>query len=144
MVDDLFKISNCGTESIKANAKIEAKIEMKNLRFGVDHVKKEAPKCQHLHVGKTSGYCPELKVHNVSMKKVSEAKYLGDIVSANGSIMKNIEMRANKGLGIISQIMSMINELSLGKHYFTIAILLRNLLFINSIMVNSEVWLPLH
>ena len=50
LVDDLFKISKCGSESVKSNAAINAKVEMKNLRFAIDRVKNEAPKCHHMNL----------------------------------------------------------------------------------------------
>ena len=36
LVDDLFKISKCGSESSQSNASINAKVEMKNLKFAID------------------------------------------------------------------------------------------------------------
>lgn len=143
LIDDLFKISTCGAESVKSNAAIGAKVEIKNLRFEIDVKKNEAPKCKHIHVGKRLSYCPNLKAHNVPMKKVSEAKYLRDIISATGKMTKTIAEREKRTMGITSQILMILKEVSLEKFYFQIAILLRNLLFINSVLVNSEVWFPL-
>lgn len=143
LVDDLFKITKCGVESLKANAEIGTKVEMKNLKFGINKEKQEATKCQHIHIGKPSAYCPSLKVHDVAMKKVPEAKYLGDIITAVGTMHRNIETRGKKSIGIISQIMSILKGLSLGIYYFSISVLLRNLLFVNSVLVNSEIWFPI-
>ena len=138
-MDDLFKISKCGSESVKSNAAINAKVEMKNLRFAIDRVKNEAPKCHHMHVGKSVSFCPGLKAHDVPMKKVAQSKYLGDNISADGRMLTTVEARSKKALGTISQIMTMLKELSLGKHYFKIAMTLRNLYFLNSVLCNSEV-----
>ena len=52
----------------------------------------------------------------------------------------NITKRISKGFGKIAQIISMIESISLGKHYFRIAVLLRDSLFLSSILNNSEVW----
>ena len=38
--------------------------------------------------------------------------------------------------------MTILKTVSLGNHYFPIAILLRNLLFVNAVLINSEVWYP--
>ena len=51
MVDDLVKISTCGTESVKDNAYINAKIEHNKLLFN-------GTKCHQMHVGKQSRACP--------------------------------------------------------------------------------------
>ena len=77
------------------------------------------------------------------MKKVAQSKYLGDNISADGRMLTTIETRSKKALGSISLIMTMLKELCLGKHYFKIAMTLRNLYFLNSVLCNSEVWYPL-
>ena len=66
--------------------------------------------------------------------------YLGDVISGDGCNKLNIETRVSKGLGKIAQIMSMIEKISLGKHYFKIAFLLRESIFLSSVLTNSEVW----
>ena len=115
---------------------------MKRLRFGINKKTNKAAKCHQLHVGKQSEFCPQLKAHTVIIDKVDEDKYLGDIINSQGKLTRNIEARVSKGIGVISQIMSILNEISLGKHYFEMAILFRNCLFINSVLFNSEVWYP--
>ena len=66
--------------------------------------------------------------------------YLGDVVSGDGSNKLNIANRVSKGQGKIAEIISMIDSISLGKHYFKIALLLRESIFLSSIVTNSEVW----
>ena len=41
-----------------------------------------------------------------AMTDSTNEKYLGDIISSNGSSAKNIEARQNKGKGIVSQVMT--------------------------------------
>ena len=43
-------------------------------------------------------------------------------------------------MGTVTNIMSILDELSLGKYYFEMGVLLRNTLLVNKILVNSEVW----
>ena len=43
----------------------------------------------------------------------------------------------------MAQIMSMVEKISLGKHYFKIAFLLRESIFLSSVLTNSEVWYKL-
>ena len=51
MVDDLAKISECGVESTKDNAYINARIEQDKLKFN-------SSKCHQMHVGKHRKVCP--------------------------------------------------------------------------------------
>ena len=48
--------------------------------------------------------------------------------------------RKAKGLGIITQIIIMLDKITVGNHYFETALLLRESLFLNSILINSEIW----
>ena len=58
--------------------------------------------------------CPELKVFGTILEQVKDDIYLGDIVSHDGSNQKNIKSRIGKGLGIISQIMNILETVSFG------------------------------
>ena len=135
LCDDLLTMSTCGMDSLNMNTFITSQIETKKLRFHVPD-KDGKSKCHFIHVGK-KGNCPELKVHGSKMEKVSEDTYLGDVISDDGKNMKNIKKRISKGLGIISEIMNILEKVTLGKHYFTTAVLLRESLFLNGILTNS-------
>ena len=74
------------------------------------------------------------------MQEVTEVTYLGDILSADGKNSKNISERISKGLGIISQIFNLLDNISFGSHLFEIAVLLRNSMLINGILTNAEIW----
>ena len=74
------------------------------------------------------------------MPAVSSKTYLGDVISGDGSNKSNITKRITKGHGKIAQIISMIENISLGKHFCKIPILLRDTLFLSSLLTNSEVW----
>ena len=71
---------------------------------------------------------------------MEEDIYLGDLISSDVRNKKNIEKRVSKGLGIITQILNMLNILSFGKHYMEIALLERDTKFINGILCNAEIW----
>ena len=74
------------------------------------------------------------------MTAVKSESYLGDIISGDGTNKLNIRNRVTKGLGKIAQIINMVETISLGKHYFKISLLLRESIFLSSILTNSEVW----
>ena len=98
MVDDLLVVAPCGYESLAVNVFINTQVKMKKLKF---------------HTGKTNTMCHDLKVHGTRMGKVSEDTYLRDVMSQDGSNCKNIKSRAGKGLGIISQILTLLETVSL-------------------------------
>ena len=139
MVDDINAISKCGLDSVALNTFVNTQIELKKLRFHVPD-KRGKSKCHKIHVGKHSGTCPILKVHGTVMESVTEDDYLGDIISSDGKNKKNVEKRISKGLGIITQIMNLLETISFGHHYIEIALLLRESMFLNGILNNVEVW----
>ena len=158
MVDDLLTISECGYKTQLLNEYINFKTGTKKLQFGTSkcikmHIGKENSKilCKDVHVGEwntevmedptTGGH----KIHeyfsgNVKMNSRDEQKYLGDILSSDGSHMKNIQDRRNKGYGIINQIKQILESTYFGKFYFEVAIVLRESLFLSSVLLNSEAW----
>ena len=97
-------------------------------------------KCHKIHVGKPRETCPELRVHGTPMECVKSDTYLGDVISFDGSNTLNIKHRVSKGNGIIAKIKDMLVSLSLGKHYFRIALLLRESMLINGIITSAESW----
>ena len=156
MIDDLLCLSKCGVDSVKMNAFINAKSNLKKLQFGVH-------KCHKMHVGITCEYCPDLFVDNWELKRtkdyftgietfideekgqvkldtIKNDKYLGDIISFDGKNKKNILARRNKGIGIIKQIMNMLESTCYGPHVLAVALLFRKAFLINGILTNSETW----
>ena len=71
------------------------------------------------------------------VKEVQQERYLGDILSCDGKNQKNITARKNKGTGIITQIMSILEDICFGNYYFQVAIILRNYLLISSLLTNG-------
>ena len=122
-------------------------------------------KCKKLHVGK---YCEEFKcqqlfvdtweeveVENCDNGEIvtedcfigeellevkNEEKYLGDVISTDGRNLKNIKARVNKGKGITTKIMTLLDGIPLGGFYFEIAVIFRNSLLVSSMLFNSEAW----
>ena len=56
---------------------------------------------------------------------------------------KNILSRKNKSIGIIDQIMDILNTAYFGKYFFEVALVLRSSLLLSSILLNSEAWVNL-
>ena len=134
MIDDVMGMASCGDNSIEMNAIINSKMEIKKLRLSEE-------KCFKIHICKSDKLClQQLKVHDKYMKNVSQATYLGDVISENGTIDETIAQRGQKATGIISQIASILTSICLGSFHFDIALVMRDAKFVNSILTNSEVW----
>ena len=85
----------------------------------------------------------EVFAGQVKMDQKDEQKYLGDMISKDGKHDKNISMRKNKSIGIINQIMEILNSVYYGKYHFEVALILRSSLLLSSILLNSEAWVNL-
>ena len=66
--------------------------------------------------------------------------YLGEVICKSGSNDKNIQNKRNSGLGAVSQITSMLNQISLGHYYYEIALVLRDTILISKMPSSSEIW----
>ena len=133
MLDDIISFMSCSPRSIYLNSKITSKIEMKKMQFG-------PLKCYKLHVGTKSEGCSKLKINDTYINNVTHAKYLGDYLCNNGSHDKSIESRRGQGLGAVSQITSLLNQVSLGYYYFDISLIFRDSLLVSKLIFNTEVW----
>ena len=89
---------------------------------------------------KKHAFCPTLQVHGTVMPEVSEETYLGHLLSSDGKKLKNIKCRVSKGIGIINQIMNLLDIISFGPHLFEIAMLLRDSMLVNGTTNNAEIW----
>ena len=138
MVDDIMAVSLCGTNSLLLNTYINTKIELKKLRFHTPD-KEGKTKCHKLHIGKEKRFCPHLKVHGSLMENVDSDEYLGDVISKDGKNRNNIQKRITRGYGIITEIMKILEQTSHGYYYIEIALLLRDALFLGSVLNNVEI-----
>ena len=133
LIDDVVAVTKSGIDTIEMNAKINMK-ESKKLRLSAD-------KCKHIHIARNkSESFIDLKVHEEKMKKSESCSYLGDVLSSDGSLDLTIEERRQKGVGLTTQITAMVNQLSLGHFYYKIGFMLRNCMYINGTLTNSEIW----
>ena len=133
MIDDIASFAVSGPEAIKTNAIINAKIESKKLEFGPS-------KCYNIHIGSRLDTHTMLKVHDHTMNVKEYETYLGDKICRTGTNDKNIENRKNQGVSAVSQIQSMLNQISLGHYHFEISLILRDTILISKLVFNSEIW----
>ena len=74
------------------------------------------------------------------MKQSQEEKYLGDLVNTSGTIRKTVEERRDKGYGIVTEIIAILDEIPLGRYKLEIGLKLRQAMLLNGILFNSESW----
>ena len=108
-------------------------IEAKKLQFNLT-------KCVNMHVGPGKEKCEDLQVHDIQMLTSEKQKYLGDIICSSGSNGENIKERCKTGHSAISQIKSMMKDISLGSFTAQIGLILRDSIFLSKMLLNSEVW----
>ena len=77
------------------------------------------------------------------MENKDSQLYLGDVITANGRCDMNIQRRKIKSIGIINQIMEILNTTYFGKYHFEVALVLRSSLLLSSVLLNSETWINL-
>ena len=65
------------------------------------------------------------------------------MITSEGRYDLNLQTRKNRSIGIINQIMEIMNSTYFGKYYFEVAMVLRSSLLLNSILLNSEAWVNL-
>ena len=139
MIDDLMSITTCGMKSIEMNISINTLIDLKKLTFHTPEANKKS-KCHALHIGKENKACPEMKVHGQAVESVSQAVYLGDVLSQDGSNTNNIKDRVSKGMGQMNTILTLLKTVSFGSSYFQIAVTLREAHLINGMLSSTDVW----
>ena len=81
-----------------------------------------------------------LKVHEEKMKRSEQETYLGDKIDKSGVLKHTISARVSKGYGAVSSILSIIKEIPLGHWRVEAGLRLREALYLNGILFNSEAW----
>ena len=83
MVDDVLGVTQCSNKTVISNATVNKFMELNKLNLS-------AAKCSKMHVGKHTVKCPELKVHENTMKTSEKEQYLGDIITNDGKLDSTI------------------------------------------------------
>ena len=138
------------------NSYMNAKTNLKKLQFGLE-------KCHRMHVGASTSFCPDLELDEWKLRNVLDIKtgettltdeydgprrpedsdveqYIGDLISHDGSNLKNIMSRKAKGTGIVDNIMGKLRGTVYGPFYFEVGLVLRESMLINGILTNAEAW----
>ena len=103
------------------------------------HVSKESRKgCTESNARNVK--CAFLDVKNSEMRMSGEEKYIGNVISSNGSNDANISRRRSIGIGALSQIFSILNEISYGYQYIEIGLVHRESTLLSKILLSAESW----
>ena len=133
MVDDVLSVSKCSSKSITSHATVNSFIDINKLKLS-------STKCSKIHIGNKCDHCPKLFVDEQPMKESHAEKYLGDVISSDGTIDKTINDRKLKAYSYLSEIKALITDLPFSKRRLQIGIMLRDAIFVNGILFNSEAW----
>ena len=133
MVDDVLSVTKCSEVSVMTNATIVSFMEINKLKLA-------AKKCAKIHVGKKCNNCPKLHVHGEQMKESQAEKYLGDVISDDGTLDETIKSRKLKGYSYISEIRALLSDMPFGHRRVEVGLILRDAMFVNGILCNSEAW----
>ena len=74
------------------------------------------------------------------MGESSQETYLGDRIHKSGKLKHTIDARVARGYGAITTILAIINEIPLAHWRVQAGLQLRQAMFLNTILVNSEAW----
>ena len=74
------------------------------------------------------------------MKDSDSEKYLGNIISTKGTLDRTIKDRKLKGYSYISEIRALLPDMPFGHRRIEVGIMLRDAMFVNGVLTNSEVW----
>ena len=146
LVDDVVGVSEAGYKAQELNTYINLKTADKKLQFGIDKCKVMlvGKSVENFHKNKLVVDCWDIKhdekenlIENFNGKQEMELSdsepYLGFVISSNGTNINNIKKRKNISIGIINQIMRMIQ--GLGKYTFECAFI-----YMNSILRGSTLY----
>ena len=122
MVDDILTITKCNPTALTMKLKLFHK------------------KCSVIHVGKKLKECPTLKVHKNIMNEASSLTYLGDTVHESGKTKYNLIERRAKGYAIFAEIRAILEDVPYGIYRTRVGLQLRQAMFINGVLFNSESW----
>jgi hypothetical protein len=137
MVDDILGVSKCDKEkATNINTTVNTFVELNKMKLSTI-------KCHNIHIGKTvKGHeCTQLNAHGEPIKSSHEEKYLGDTICSGMTGNKtNIDKRKAKGLGIVANILALLEEIPFGKYKLKAGLMLREAWLINGTLYNSEAW----
>ena len=133
MVDDVLNVATCSEQTVISNSTINSFMEQNKLKLA-------STKCSRIHVGKKKDECHTVKVHEENMKNSESEKYLGDFISHDGKHDATMTNRIQRAYSYLSEIRALLTDMPFGKRRLQIGLMLRDAMFVNGVLFNSEAW----
>ena len=133
MVDDVLNVAKCSEQTVMSNSTVNVFMEQNKLKLA-------ASKCSRIHIGKSRDECHVVKVHDEKMKNSESEKYLGDFISHDGKHDATMSNRIQRAYSYLSEIRALLTDMPFGKRRLQIGLMLRDAMFVNGVLFNSEAW----
>ena len=75
-----------------------------------------------------------------NLKSPNPKKYLGDVISEKGTLDETMKQRKLKGYSYISEIRELLSDMPFGHRRVQVGLMLRDAIFVNGVLLNSEAW----
>ena len=79
-------------------------------------------------------------MHGEKIHHTESAVYLGEVIHKSGKARFNINERCIKAYAIMAEIRAILQDVPLGKYKTKVGLQLRQAMFVNGILFDSEVW----
>ena len=133
-VDDTTDLNTDINETIESHNHVVNFSKAKRLGLNV-------PKCGTIIVNKRKhDSMPSLWIDGECIKQMVVTKFLGDMINEKGNNMDLINDRTNKGKSAMVNCISLCSEVSMGRYFVQVAILLYFSVFLSTILFNCQAW----
>ena len=72
--------------------------------------------------------------------RIQHKKYLGNLITSDAKQDKNVASRITRAWSYLAEKGALLNELSSGRRKTEVGVMLREAMFINGVLYNSESW----
>ena len=109
------------------------------------HIGKKNPifKCEESYIDcweTDQSTATEKYLGKVKVQQSYTSKYLGEMISSDGTNTANIAARKRRGFGTVKDICSMLDNMCLGPYMVQKAVVLRNSMLVGTLLTCSEAW----
>ena len=74
------------------------------------------------------------------IKETLSTKYLGEVISSDGTNKENIAARKGRGFGTVKDIVKMLDKMCLGPYLYKKAVVLRESMLVGTLLTCSAAW----
>jgi hypothetical protein len=150
MIDDVLAFANCGPKSTQIQEFLNIKSGSKKLQFSTEKtfrmhvgVRRPAFKCEQSYIDSWNIdriQNTEKYVGAVKVKSTNTIKYLGELISSDGTNTENVAARVRRGYGTVKEICHMLDTMCLGPYLYQKAVILRDSMLVGTLLTCCEAW----